>query len=92
MDRVLILDFGSQVTQLIARRIRNQGVYCEIYPYNTSRKKIENEIADIFNYVVKFVDMLNMDLEKAALEKIKRNAEKYPIDKAKGKSKKYQDL
>ena len=41
MDRVLILDFGSQVTQLIARRIRNQGVYCEIYPYNTSRKKIE---------------------------------------------------
>ena len=40
MDKVLILDFGSQVTQLIARRIRNQGVYCEIHPYNISRKKI----------------------------------------------------
>ena len=32
-DRVLILDFGSQVTQLIARRVRESGVYCEIHPY-----------------------------------------------------------
>ena len=42
MDRVLILDFGSQVTQLIARRIRKKGVYCEIYPYNKSKKEIEH--------------------------------------------------
>jgi len=33
-DRVLILDFGSQVTQLIARRLREIGVYCEIHPFN----------------------------------------------------------
>jgi GMP synthase (glutamine-hydrolysing) len=33
-DRVLILDFGSQVTQLIARRVREGGVYCEIHPFN----------------------------------------------------------
>jgi GMP synthase (glutamine-hydrolysing) len=32
-DRVLILDFGSQVTQLIARRLRESGVYCEIHPF-----------------------------------------------------------
>ncbi|GAN77107.1 glutamine-hydrolyzing GMP synthase [Acidisphaera rubrifaciens] len=32
-ERVLILDFGSQVTQLIARRLREAGVYCEIWPY-----------------------------------------------------------
>ena len=39
-DKILILDFGSQVTQLIARRVREANVYCEIKPYNAP----ENEI------------------------------------------------
>lgn len=33
-DKILILDFGSQVTQLIGRQLREIGVYCEIYPFN----------------------------------------------------------
>jgi GMP synthase (glutamine-hydrolysing) len=39
-DRVLILDFGSQFTQLIARRLRESGVYCEIWPYNADPERI----------------------------------------------------
>ncbi len=39
-DRVLILDFGSQVTQLIARRVREAGVYCEILPYNCGPERV----------------------------------------------------
>ena len=39
-DRILILDFGSQVTQLIARRVRESGVYCEIWPYNADAGRI----------------------------------------------------
>src|SRR3984885_13714833 len=39
-DRVLILDFGSQVTQLIARRVRESGVYCEIHPFSISEEKL----------------------------------------------------
>ena len=34
MNKILILDFGSQVTQLIGRRLRELNVYCEIFPYN----------------------------------------------------------
>ena len=39
-DRLLILDFGSQVTQLIARRLREAGVYCEIYPFTADPARI----------------------------------------------------
>ncbi|HYM72661.1 MAG TPA: hypothetical protein VET89_06740, partial [Stellaceae bacterium] len=39
-DRILILDFGSQVTQLIARRVRENGVYCEIHPFTMADDKI----------------------------------------------------
>ncbi len=39
-DRILILDFGSQVTQLIARRVRESGVYCEIWPFTATEERI----------------------------------------------------
>ena len=41
-QRILILDFGSQYTQLIARRVREAGVYCEIYPFDISAEDINN--------------------------------------------------
>ena len=43
-DRILIVDFGSQVTQLIARRVRESGVFCEIHPFN----KVDSEILKSF--------------------------------------------
>ena len=39
-ERILILDFGSQVTQLIARRLRESGVYCEIWPFSADPERI----------------------------------------------------
>ena len=50
-DSVLIIDFGSQVTQLIARRVREAGVYCEIVPFNSADTAFEemNPAAVIFS-------------------------------------------
>ena len=40
-ESILIVDFGSQVTQLIARRIREAGVYSEIAPFNAAQEAFE---------------------------------------------------
>ena len=42
-DRILIVDFGSQYTQLIARRVREANVYCEIMPYDAD---VEHDYSD----------------------------------------------
>lgn len=48
-QKVLILDFGSQYTQLIARRVRELNIFCEIFPYNSSNFNVENYKAIILS-------------------------------------------
>ena len=48
-NNVLILDFGSQYTQLIARRVRELNIYCEIHPYNKLPKNLESYQAVILS-------------------------------------------
>ena len=55
------------------------------------KEKIENEVADILLYLIRFADLAKIDLEKVALRKIELNAKKYPIETSKGSDKKYNE-
>jgi GMP synthase (glutamine-hydrolysing) len=67
VEKILILDFGSQFTQLIARRVREANVYCEIVPYNKMPEltdDIKGVILSGSPFSVKQKDALRLDLSK----------------------------
>jgi dCTP diphosphatase len=57
-----------------------------------SAAKVEEEMADVLLYLVRLADKLEIDLLGAARRKMALNAERYPVSKAKGKSRKYTEL
>jgi len=54
-------------------------------------QEVKHEIADVFIYLVRLSDRLNIDLLAAAREKLELNKEKYPADKVRGDARKYSD-
>ncbi len=56
------------------------------------KSKIKEEIADVFNYLVRISSKLQIDIIAAANEKIIENGKKYPVEKAKGNAKKYTEF
>lgn len=56
------------------------------------KQKASEEVADIFVYLLRVAGKLDIDLNEAVRAKLKKNAEKYPVDLSKGNSKKYTDL
>lgn len=59
---------------------------------NVKTEKIKEELADILSFSFLLAEKHNLDIFDIVLEKIKINAEKYPVDKAKGTAKKYDEL
>ena len=55
-------------------------------------QEIQHELADILYYTLRMADRLDVDLEKALIEKLKQNAKRYPVKLAKGNAKKYTEL
>lgn len=55
-------------------------------------EKVKEELADIFAFSFLLADKYKFDVKEIILEKIKKNGEKYPVDKAKGTAKKYNEL
>lgn len=61
-------------------------------PEEASIEKIKEELADVLNYAFQMADKYNLDIQAIMKEKLARNAEKYPVEKAKGSAKKYSEF
>ena len=55
-------------------------------------EKVKEELADIFNYAILIADKYSLDVKQIVMEKLAKNAQKYPVDKAYGSAKKYNEL
>ena len=61
-------------------------------PDEANKEKVKEELADIFAFALLLAEKYQFDVKEIVLEKIQRNAEKYPVEKAKGTAKKYNEL
>ena len=61
-------------------------------PEEANITKVKEELADIFSYAFLLAEKYGFDVKELVLKKIKTNGEKYPVDKAKGTAKKYDEL
>lgn len=61
-------------------------------PEDVKIEKVREELADIFNYAILIADKYNLNIREIVLKKLEKNAEKYPVEKAKGTAKKYTEL
>lgn len=59
---------------------------------DVNREKIQEELADVFNYAIMLADKYNLEIPDICLKKIEENSQKYPVDKARGNAKKYSEL
>lgn len=58
----------------------------------SKKEKIKEELADVLNYCILMADVCNLDMDEIIQEKVKRNSEKYPVEKAKDSAKKYNEF
>lgn len=61
-------------------------------PEEVKIEKVREELADVLNYAFLIADKYNLDIEEIMDEKLRINGEKYPVDKAKGSAKKYNEF
>ena len=61
-------------------------------PKDVNVEKVKEELADVFNYAIQLADKYDLDVKQIVLDKLKKNAEKYPVEKAYGSAKKYNEL
>jgi NTP pyrophosphatase (non-canonical NTP hydrolase) len=65
---------------------------CFQWSLDYDKEAAKEELADVMNYCIQLADKMGISIEDAILEKMEKNAKKYPVEKSYGSSKKYTDL
>ncbi len=89
----LAIGISTEAAELLdIFRFKSESQIQELFALPDSRIKIENELADVFFFVLRFAQMNKIDLKAALESKMQMNAGKYPVATAKGSNKKYNEI
>ena len=87
----MALSISIEAAELLEHFQWKNAAECEEH-VQTNRELVADEMADVAIYLFELADLLEMDLGQEMLRKLKKNAVKYPVEKAKGTNKKYNEL
>lgn len=73
-------------------RFKSEKQIEELFKNNIKKQEISEEVADVLYFILRFAQMYNIDLATELNKKLEKNEQKYPIEKAKGSNKKYNEL
>jgi NTP pyrophosphatase (non-canonical NTP hydrolase) len=89
----LSIGIATEASELLEHfRFKSEKEVKEVMEDQEKSSKIEEELADVLYFILRFSQMYNIDLIRALEEKMDQNRKKYPIDKAKDSNKKYNEL
>lgn len=89
----LAIGISTEANELLdIFRFKSMDDIDEIMSNKEKREHVEEELADVFFFVLRFAQMNHIDLKDALEMKIEKNAIKYPADKVKGKNMKYNEI
>ena len=87
----LAIGISTEANELLQMfRFKNED-QMNILMNSMKREEVEEEIADVLYFVLRFAQMNNIDLSSALINKIDKNDNKYPLEKVKGSNKKYNE-
>ena len=88
----LAIGMSNEANELLSLfRFKNEEEMEKMFELSKKRENIEDETADVFFFLLRFVQMYNIDLSDALKRKIIKNEQKYSINKFKGSNKKYSE-
>lgn len=89
----LAIGISTEANELLdIFRFQSEDQMKTLFQDEMSREHIKEEIADTLFFVIRFAQMNGLDLSQCLQEKIKKNNQKYPVEKAKGCNRKYTEL